>query len=660
MSVDMSTPRRVLVVGLIGLGIMVVRPRAQSQQLPVFRASAELVEVIVRVSDSQGLFIPNLTQGDFALEEEGRAQTIVAFNRIDIPRHSVPLAGTVSHALDAPVMSTVASNAGADDARLFVLVLDDVLSSTQLTVPIRRFARDFVERFVGPSDLMTVFSTGGVGARTQETTNDKIRVLATIDRFMGRRCRGAESDAERVYLGRVSGDVIGSVADHYSAVRGRRVSLLWISEGIDDPQWRIFRDLEDPALDPGAVVHAMNLAIRRLQRANVTVYAIDPRGLAPGGGSSRENPCGYGGGGKPSLGRFSEETGGFAAIDWNDYSAHFDRILDENSQYYVLGYQPNRPGRENEIRRIRVRVVRPGLERAIVSARSSYTVAAPRPPELGPPEMAPTLVRAATRSVPSAGLPLRVQAVPREGTNGKGLVHVVIEIGPHELQFAEARDRFTERIEFSLLTVDQRARADNVQPLALSLDLTSAQVEEVRRSGVRWLTTVDLDPGHYSLRVAAFAANTNRSGAVFVDVDVPKYRDNELRIDGVALTSTRAAPMLTSGTSPIVLGLPGPPTTARTFVKGDVITVGAEIGLRRDFAKGSVELTVHPQTASKDAPALLTRTVELADRAAAEQPRAFAVDTTALGPGQFVLRLTVRDQEDRSAETAVLFEVVEQ
>ena len=104
----------------------------------------------------------------------------------------------------------------------------------------------------------------------------------------------------------------------------------------------------------------------------------------------------------------------------------------------------------------------------------------------------------------------------------------------------------------------------------------------------------------------------------------------------------------------------GLPTTARTFVKGDVITVGAEIGLRRDFKQGAVHLTVLPQTAAKDAPPVLTRTVELADRAAGEQPRAFAIDTTALGPGQFVLRLTVRDQEDRSAETAVLFEVVEQ
>jgi hypothetical protein len=173
------------------------------------------------------------------------------------------------------------------------------------------------------------------------------------------------------------------------------------------------------------------------------------------------------------------------------------------------------------------------------------------------------------------------------------------------------------------------------------------------------LTTVNLEPGHYSLRVAANAAGSKRTGAIFIDVDVPKYEDDDLRIDGVALTSKPAALTLTSGTSPVALGLPGPPTTARTFVKGDVITLGAEIGVRRDFTSGAVELTVHEQTAAKDAPPVLTRPVQLADRAAAEQPRAFAIDTAALGPGQFVLRLAVRDQENRRAETAVLFEVVE-
>jgi hypothetical protein len=409
------------------------------------------------------------------------------------------------------------------------------------------------------------------------------------------------------------------------------------------------------------VVHATNLALQALKRANVTVYAVDPRRLAPNRTYwQKENPCGYlPTEGRDSLITFSEETGGFAAINSNDYSPQFDRILHESSQYYVLGYQPDRRSRDGEFRRIRVRVTKPGLERSVVTARAGYTVSSPREPEPGPPGATPAIAAAITRSLPSAALPLKVQAVPRKGANGRGLVHVIVEASAASLEFAEKSGRFTERFEFGLLTADRLARQGNVQNVAMDLNLSPAELNQAKGSGVRWLTTLDLAPGHYSLRVAGHAMTSNRTGAVFVDVDVPKYQDDDLRIDGVALTSLPAALTMTRGTSPAVLGLPGPPTTARTFVKGDVITLGAEIGVRRDFTSGAVELTVLEQSAPPDSSPVLTRTVELADRTAAEQPRAFAVDTAALGAGQFVLRLAVRDQANRRAETAVLFEVIE-
>jgi VWFA-related protein len=656
---------------LAAAGTLVQAQSQTPQTPPVFRAEANLVEVIVRVTDKEGRFLPDLTQADFALQEEGRAQTIVAFNRVDVPRAPVPVASTVRPPADPPLMSTVASNVGADDARLFVLLLDDVSTSKDSTMPVRRIARDFVERFVGPSDRVSVFSTGGWDRQTQEFTTDKSRVLATIDRYVGARCRGYESPPERIYNARVATDVIGALADHLTAVRGRRVSVLWISEGIASPNWGIVpftpsntfgNNIPTTApTDPSAVVHAMNLALQALKRANVTVYAVDPRRLAADRTYwQKENPCGYlPAEGRDSLITFSEETGGFAAIKSNDYSPQFDRILDENSQYYVLGYQPDRRSRDGEYRRIRVRVTKPGFERSVVTARTGYTVSSPRDPEPGPPGATPAIAKAITSSLPSAALPLRVQAVPRRGQNGRGLVHVIVEASAAPLEFAEKNARFTERIEFGLLTADRLARQGNVQNVAMDLNLSPAELNQVRTSGVRWLTTLDLAPGHYSLRVAGHAVTSNRTGTIFIDVDVPKYEDNELRIDGVALTSLPAGLTMTSGTSPAALGLPGPPTSARTFVKGDVITVGAEIGVRRDFTSGAIELTVHPQAAAPDALPVLSRTLELADRTAAGQPRAVAVDTAALDAGPFILRLAVRDQEGRRAETAVLFDIVE-
>ena len=107
--------RRFLAVpALVGLSVGSLLS-AQTQDRPVFRAAAELVEVIVQVSDRDGRFMADLTEADFALEEEGRAQTIAAFNRVDLPR---PPAGAVvaaaRPAFKAPVRRVVRGRAGSE------------------------------------------------------------------------------------------------------------------------------------------------------------------------------------------------------------------------------------------------------------------------------------------------------------------------------------------------------------------------------------------------------------------------------------------------------------------------------------------------------------------------------------------------------------------
>lgn len=141
---------------------------------------------------------------------------------------------------------------------------------------------------------------------------------------------------------------------------------------------------------------------------------------------------------------------------------------------------------------------------------------------------------------------------------------------------------------------------------------------------------------------------------MFLDVDVPEFDADKLRIDGVALTSLPAQLTVTLGASSIPLGLTGPPTAMRTFVKGDVITIGAEIGTPQSFTKGAVDLAVAPRTGDTAGPPVLQRTLILADRAAVDRPRLFIVNTAELAAGSYILRLTVRDAEGKSVATVVI------
>ena len=81
--------------------------------------------------------------------------------------------------------------------------------------------------------------------------------------------------------------------------------------------------------------------------------------------------------GQDSLRVLSDETGGFAVVNTNDISGAFQRLVEENSSYYVLGYYPANERRDGRFRKIEVRVNKPGLT---VRARRGYVAPRGRAP----------------------------------------------------------------------------------------------------------------------------------------------------------------------------------------------------------------------------------------------------------------------------------------
>ena len=115
----------------------------------------------------------------------------------------------------------------------------------------------------------------------------------------------------------------------------------------------------------------------------------------------------------------SDETGGFAVVNRNDFATAFQRIVDDNSSYYVMGYYSTNDRRDGRFRSIEVRVKdRPGLA---VRARKGY---------VAPRGRAPETKTAAAKDAPSAELkealesPLPLPALPlaidRGGVQGPG------------------------------------------------------------------------------------------------------------------------------------------------------------------------------------------------------------------------------------------------
>ena len=123
----------------------------------------------------------------------------------------------------------------------------------------------------------------------------------------------------------------------------------------------------------------MKDAIAEATRADVSFYGVDARGLGAGldeaidiGGVPVDDPDFQAPTSliqnevrraQDNLRVMSEQTGGFAIVNQNDLNAAFERIVEDNSSYYVLGYYPSNDKRDGRFRKSRC-VSRAGHARA--------------------------------------------------------------------------------------------------------------------------------------------------------------------------------------------------------------------------------------------------------------------------------------------------------
>jgi VWFA-related protein len=122
-------------------------------------------------------------------------------------------------------------------------------------------------------------------------------------------------------------------------------------------------------------------------RANATIFTLDPRGLAgvvdAGQYLDQSEWRTFLQKTQSSLRFIAEETGGFAVVNDNDLVSALKRIDAETSDYYILGYYSSNPDPTKRVRKLEVKVDRPDVT---VAARREYSLKTegtpPPPPSL--------------------------------------------------------------------------------------------------------------------------------------------------------------------------------------------------------------------------------------------------------------------------------------
>ena len=581
---------------------------SQGEQPPLtFRAETNLVEVDAFVTDADGKPVPGLAPGDFQLLEDGKPQNVSAFSFVNIPitRGERPLFSP------SAIEPDVDTNAGID-GRIYLFVLDDLHVDLTRGPRVKAALHRFFERNFGANDLAAVVFTGGRSQDGQDFTNNPRLLLAAVDKFAGRKLRSPTLERideynrtagtrntgdpvndplalERVQNARNTMQSLQKLSDFMAGVHGRRKAMVLVSEGID-------YDIYDLFGNNGAastIIDATRDAIAAATRGNVSIYAIDPRGLmspdadliGSPGAVSDDLSLGLGVQSamdelrlsQDSLRELADETGGFAAVNRNNVDEAFDRIVADNSSYYVLGYVPANDRRDGRFRKIEVRVMRPGLT---VRARRGYVAprgrAASSKPAANASEEA---LKAAVESpLPTSGIPLRLFAAPYKGAPPNAAITLALEVNVTTLMFTQKNGTYNDTLTVITLVTDDAGKTRINEKSTVDLTLMPATLARARERGFRVTTAVNLPPGRYQLRLSA-ADSAGVAGSVGRTLVVPDFYKQPLTMSGVSVLSVSGLQVPTARVKddPVGTVLMRPPTTAREFARDDQLVLFAEV-----------------------------------------------------------------------------------
>jgi VWFA-related protein len=387
----------------------------QAPENPTFRVRIDAVTTDVLVRDEKGNFVPDLKKDDFEIYEDGVLQ--------DITSMTVVTGGRVTNALTPPAAPPpegiiLPATKPRDDVsgRIFVFFVDDQHLQFHNTGRVRELFQKFAKDLLHDGDMFGMVSSGP-SSISMQMTYDKNRFTEVIKKITGNELKpadiingpsGAGGPSEVRYRAHVAFSTVEETLNNLEQVHNRRKALIYVSDGYDftpfqdarlglmapdspfaqnenlrsqnaaaaqnsdgstgnDPT----RDLEgrrqsEEFADADLARELWELT-RTANRANVTIYTMDPRGLVGPLSDLDDNVDTQQWGdfvrkSQDSLRVIAEETGGVAVVNQNDFNKAIRRIDAETSDYYVLGFISKNPDPLRKHRRLDVKIRRPGVQ----------------------------------------------------------------------------------------------------------------------------------------------------------------------------------------------------------------------------------------------------------------------------------------------------------
>jgi VWFA-related protein len=396
-------------------------PGAPSQG-NVIRRSFDMITTDVIVRDNKNdQFLPDLKKDEFEVYEDGVKQDVVSFILTHggrVYNEAAPPPPPAMEGIILPASKPTSDAAG----RIWLIFVDDLHLDFNNTGRIKDLFKKISKELIHEGDMFGIVSSGP-SSLSIDLTYDRKRMDEAIEKISGAGLKpseildtplGAEGPAEVRYRAHVAFDTAYDIMKNLESVHNRRKAFVYVSNGYDFDPFSATRkknaadqnrqmnpnstgdgsgssgDTSDtnPFMQKGNEFSFADLAsqiselTRQANRANATIYTIDPRGLV-GGPDLDQNVDmmdyqDYIRTSQNSLRVLAEQTGGFATVNQNDFIKSLKRIDAETSDYYVIGYYSTNPDPTQRRRRVEVKIKRPNVD---VRYRTEYTLKPTKAPK---------------------------------------------------------------------------------------------------------------------------------------------------------------------------------------------------------------------------------------------------------------------------------------
>jgi VWFA-related protein len=530
-----------------------------SAAAPTIKVETRVVLVDVVVSNHKGETIPNLRREDFNIEEDGKPQSLSAFDE-----HSRHNAAPVNLPALPPNVYTNQQAVKPSDSVNVLLIdllntqpwfqqgvctqaikyLKTVPPGTRLAIfTLRtqqlRLVRGFTTDFSGLSVALDD-KKSGVIPESSWLNPTPSRLAAEMDGLKAMimmQASPAAVDAVSVYLGREADTRTGDrseltlqafehLARYLSGIPARK-NVVWFADTFPisfAPQGKVHT--------PRHQEHVQQTS-DMLTAAQVAIYPVSARGLIYDG--SYDVPLDPGETilhelaiTQIAMETLAEETGGRAFYNTNGLATAMAKAIDEGSHYYTLAYAPTNARTDGKYRRIEVKLSNRDYK---LSYRRGYYADKRESPAVGDQSAEDPLIPLVGFGMPNfdqityeiQANPLQPQPTPdarRAGLNSelKGPftrygVDLAVSLENFALDSAPDGVKYG-RLEAILVAYDRAGKIVNISKRTSRLALPPQDFPTLQAKGLPLHLEIDVPPGDIYLRTGIYDLHSGNAGTL--------------------------------------------------------------------------------------------------------------------------------------------------